>query len=241
MSPLLTCSFALLESEAMELALGIIFGGLITVLTAVGVEYLRRPKLRLTIENPPLDLPSPNGQGRRRNLRLVLHNDPLPLVARWMQRAAATQCRGEITFHHLDGQDYSGKSMAVRWVSSSEPIASRIVNAAGQFQYYIQDFSRTSGESRVDVYPGESELLDVAVRFDGEPDCYGWNNESYVHNWRNPDCKLPCGRYLVKVVIASSGQKCVGVFRLINDVEGLAGFRLMSKLPGDDAITKAKN
>jgi hypothetical protein len=29
---------------------------------------------------------------------------------------------------------------------------------------------------------------------------------------------LPPGRYLVKVVIRSSGQRCEGLFRLVNDV-----------------------
>jgi hypothetical protein len=79
----------------------------------------------------------------------------------------------------------------------------------------------------MDVYPGEFEILDVAVRLDDEEDCYGWKNESYfcIPPWRNPNWKLPRGRYLVSVEIASSGQKCVGLFRLINDVPG-TDFRL---------------
>ena len=30
----------------------------------------------------------------------------------------------------------------------------------------------------VTVYPGENELLDIAVRLNDEVDCYGWDNES---------------------------------------------------------------
>jgi len=232
----LTCGVALLKSQQMEVTLSILFGGLITILTAIGVEALRRPKLRLSIEDPPLDLPSPDGKGMRRNLRLVLHNDPLPFVARWMQRAAATQCRGEITFRHLnDGQDIFGRAMAVRWVKSPEPIASRIVGPDGKIQFYIQDFSRADTDSRIDVYPSDQELLDVAVRFDGEAECYGWNNDSYLYEWRNPDWKLRSERYLVKVVITSSGQKCTGVFRLINDVENRTDFRLIDVSSEDRA------
>jgi hypothetical protein len=222
--------------QPMEVVLSIFFGGLITVLTAIGVEYWRRPKLSLSIEDPPLDLPAPGGIGRRRNLRFKLRNAPLPSVARWMQRAAATQCRGEISFHYLnDGQDVFGKSMAVRCVSSPEPIASRIVNANNEIQYFIQDFSRPNADSRIDVYPGEEELLDVAVRFDGEEDCYGWNNESYFNSWRTPRWKLPRGRYLVKVVITSSGQKCLGVFRLASDVDNPDAFRLIAASVEDKA------
>jgi hypothetical protein len=109
--------------------------------------------------------------------------------------------------------------MAVRWANSPEPIASQIVDLDNKVQFHILDFTRTSTESRIDVYPGEEELLDVAVRFDGEADCYGWNNESYIYNWRCPNWRLPRERFLVKVVITSSGQKCTDVFRLINDVD----------------------
>jgi len=68
------------------------------------------------------------------------------------------------------------------------------------------------------VYPGEEEILDVAAKFDDEPECYGWNNDAYQFEWRNPNWRLPAGRFLVRVVISSSGQKCFGKFRLINDV-----------------------
>ena len=84
----------------------------------------------------------------------------------------------------------------------------------------------------MDVYPGEAELFDVAVRFRNEDDCYGWNNESYIHNWRAPDWRLPPGRYLIRVVITTAGQTCEGLFRLINDVP-LGDFRLTAALPED--------
>lgn len=221
----------------MEVAISIFFGGLITVLTAIGVEYLRNPALRLAIEDPPLDLPSPDGKNMRRNLRLTLRNKSLPFGTRWMQRAAAIQCRGEITFHHLnDGQEvFFHRAMAVRWVRSPEPIANQIISLDGKVQFHILDFARAATESRIDVYPGEEEVLDVAVRFDGEAECYGWNNDSYLYNWRNPNWKLPRGRYLVKVVITSSGRKCSGVFRLVNDVDSRTDFRLVRASHDDRA------
>jgi hypothetical protein len=221
---------AALESQQMATAVSIILGGVITILTTMVVEHLRRPVLSLAIEEPPLDLPSPDGKGQRRNLRLILRNKSL---AKFLQRSAALQCRGEITFHNLDGQSFFKSPMSVRWVSSPEPIANQIIDLQGNVQFSILDFTRGSSESRIDVYPGEKELLDVAIRFDGEPDSYGWNNESYLYNWRNPNRKLPPGRYLVKVVITSSGQKFVGKFRLINNVDKLADFRLTAILPED--------
>ena len=150
----------------------------------------------------------------------------------WMQRAAALQCRGEVTFHHLDGQDIFGRRMSVRWANSPQPVPSQVVDLKGTPQFLIQDFARTTAEGRMDVYPGEEEIFDIAARFDSEPDCYGWNNDAYLFAWRNPEWKLPSGRYLVMVVVTSSGQKCCGKFRLINDV-ARTDFRLEHATPED--------
>jgi hypothetical protein len=202
---------------------GLVIGGLITITTAMIVEYLRRPRLQLIIEDPPCDVAYPAGKPAQntRYLRLKLRNKPLPRGAQWMQRAAALQCRGEITFHHLDdGQDIFGRVMPVRWSNSPEPVLSEVVDLRGVVQARIVDFAKLTPESRIDVYPGEEEILDVANRHDNDQDCYGNNNEQYFSSapWRNPRWRLAAGRYLVKVVITSSGQKCVGIFRLVNDV-----------------------
>jgi hypothetical protein len=224
----------------VEVVISIFVGGLITVLTAVYVEYLRTPRLHLSIEQPPCDVPYPPGKRQAQNaryLRLKLSNKPLPSIARWMQRSAALQCRGEITFHHLnDGQDVFGRGMSVRWTNFPQPIANEILDLQGNVQFRIRDWVRAATASRVDVYPGEEQLLDVAVRLDADIDCYGWSDESYFNGWRNPNWKLPQGRYLVKVVVTSSGQKCVAVFRLINDVALRTDFRLLPVAVGDPKI-----
>jgi hypothetical protein len=142
-----------------------------------------------------------------------------------MQRTAALQCRGEVTFHHLDGQNVFGRAMPIRWSNSPQPIANQIVDPDGNARFQILDFARAAAESVMDVYPDEEKVLDVVVKCDDEADCYGWNNDAYFFNWRNPNWKLPRGRYLVRVVITSSGQKCVRVVRLVNDVERM-DFRL---------------
>ena len=50
--------------------------------------------------------------------------------------------------------------------------------------------------------------------------------------------KLPPERYLVKVVVTSSGQKCVVVLRLINDVASRTDFRLLPVSPGDPKVSE---
>jgi hypothetical protein len=214
----------------------ILIGGIITILTAIFVEWLRTPKLALSIEDPPHDVPT--NAPLKRHLRVKLRNKPLHPYFRWMLRSAALQCRGEITFHNLDGQNiFGGKAMAVRWARTPPPagITGQIVDLQEPPQTLSRIVGFTGTESTMDVYPGDEdeEILDVAVRFAGEQECYGWNNESYFHDWRTPDWRLPRGTYLVKVVISSSGDKCTGRFRLLNEVDSLQGFVLTPLLDAD--------
>jgi len=210
----------------------VFIGAIVAILITICIENLRKPKLQFRIA-----LPHDRGyQGRparqARFLGLDLVNKPLPWWARWMSRNAAIQAHGIITFHRLDGQNIFGRAMNIRWSGSPEPIAMSV--EVGGNKISIVDPTRFTLTPRMDIYPGEAERLDVAARFDQEDECYAWSNENYLSRplWRNPDWKLPSGRYIVKVTIISAGQKCAGLFRLINDVPQ-EDFRIESALPND--------
>jgi hypothetical protein len=208
-----------------NLIAGAIIGTVTSILTSGGVailvEYMRKPRLKVSIERPPLEQTySPGAPAREaRLLRVAVYNEPLPVWAKWMVRAPALQCRATITFHHLDGRNYFGRAMGGRWAGSPEPVALPVVGPEGQ-QFQILDFTRLSLESRIDIYPGQTEILDIANRPDNDDECYGWNNETYFSNprWRNPNWRLPSGRYLVRVIISSSGQEFTNYFHLMNNV-----------------------
>jgi hypothetical protein len=113
--------------------LQIVLGAIIAVLTAIWVEYLRRPKLKLSIESPPCETKYENLPAKNmRVVRLHLFNKPLPNWIRWILRGPALQCRGTVTFHHLDGQNVFGRIMAVRWSGSPEPVPLQAVTADGR-------------------------------------------------------------------------------------------------------------
>ncbi len=213
--------------------LSVVAGGVITILVTIAVEVLRRPKLRL-IPAGAVDATYEAGRPaqRSRYLYVNLANDPLPWFARWMSRNAALQCTGTITFHHLDGQRFFSRHMPVRFSRTPEPVPFHF--AVGEIAGVFFDPSRINAESRIDVYPGEHTPLDIAAKFDSEEDAYGWSNLSYFSNppWRNPDWKLPRGRYLVAISISSSGQKREGLFRLLNEA-GPSDFRLEPAQRGD--------
>jgi hypothetical protein len=192
---------------------GVIAGGVITILVAIVFEYLRTPKLALSIESPPLSVLAMGSFPARTHLRIVVSNRALPFIA---MRSSALRCRGTIAFRHLDdGQEMFGSRMEGRWAGSPEPVPIQIVSADGH-QMSILDTQRLTVESRIDISPGESEFLDVAVRIEEEDICYGWNNESYFYNWRHPRWQLPKGRYLVQVTVICSGYRTTGLYRLMN-------------------------
>lgn len=218
----------------MDAILEQLFGALVAIATTITVEYLRRPKLKLDIATP-VDLTYSAGTRLAKKARYLLvscTNKPLPWCFRWMQRNAATDCHGSLTLHHLDGQNYFGRSMPLRWSGSPEPIPLQV--SIGGAVASIFDPNRNSTESLVDIQPGEQRACDTAVKFDDEPECYGWSNSNYSSNppWRHPDWRLPAGRYLVRVIMVSAGQRCEAIFRVVNDVPQ-RDFRLEQPLPGD--------
>lgn len=116
--------------------------------------------------------------------------------------------------------------MAGRWAGTPEPTAIPIIGPSG-VEFQIIDYARMTTDSRIDIQSGEGTALDVAVRFDDEIACYGWSNEAYFVRtpWRNPKWELDKGRYLVRAVVISAGQRYPFEARLINDVSR-ADFRL---------------
>jgi len=208
----------------------IILGGLITIFVAVFIEQYRRPKLNISIAEP-IDRNYTNHPAQKARF-LLLKVENLKPILKFIPRNPALKCHGFISFHHLDGQNYFGRLMLLRWSNSPEPlpITFQINNQIGK----IYDPLRFSLESYVDIHTGETWNLDVAAKFDRDKECYGWTNENYFSNpiWRNPNWELPEGRYLVKVEIITSGNKYSKLFRLINDVK-INDFRLEYALKDD--------
>lgn len=85
----------------------------------------------------------------------------------------------------------------------------------------------------VDIWPNEAQTLDVVVRYNHEPECYGWTNSSYLYSdGRDKDWKLPQGRYLIEVeVMSATFHRCRDIFRLINEID--VGFTIEEIASGE--------
>lgn len=213
----------------LEAVLGMLVGAFLIV----RVEELRKPVLKLRLL-PSHTAPYPEGRPAKVGyvVTLAVSNEVLPWWGRWMSRSAAEQCRADISFHHMDGQDVFGRSMVAKWVRTPEATPLPIHRPHGELLGVLVDSERIFREPRIDIAPGESSNLDVAVRFDDESECYGWNMDSYRFGWRNPNWRLDPGRYLVCVRVFSGDQSCTGLFRLLNDVPTNA-FRLEPAIASD--------
>lgn len=195
---------------------GWFFGGVATIFITIRVERLRSPSLRLSIDPPQTFLPVGGFGNNWRSLRVRVSNEPVPSWANWLVRLPAQQCRAEIVFLRSDGTPLFEKPMTGRWTGSPEPQVVFLSTGVGGVVAVLNNPQAL--KSTVDVYPDDTELLDIAVRVDGESECYGWNDETYFHrNWRNPDRELRHGLYMVEVTVSSSGKKRQEYFRLAND------------------------
>ncbi|MHB8829138.1 MAG: hypothetical protein ACYC6Q_06375, partial [Syntrophales bacterium] len=191
-----------------------IFGGIVTIAVALFVEWYRRAVLIIKCPTcEVIDLSTSPSQPIR-SYRVIVTNK-LPCLLPFLPRNPAFQCEGEISFHHLDGQNIFGRSMRARWSESPEPfIYATEITTDKKFK--LIDPSRLT--SKIDIYPGEEKQLDIIAKFGNDIDTHGWSNESYSKGWHNPDWQLKPGRYLVHVIINSSGKKIHRLFRFINDV-----------------------
>jgi len=185
--------------------LGALLGGIVAVV-------LSRPNVTLSISAP---MPLINTRfGPFTSLRIEVSNKPRG----WTLLAPALRCRGSVTFYNRDRHNIFGRGMVARWANLPQPVPIPVATQSGaQFNYFdLDSFNR---ESRMDIYSGENEPLDIAVRIDTDTDCYAWNNDVYIHpdGARNPDWKLGPGVYLAKVTINVSGRPNTSYFRVHNE------------------------
>src|ERR1700692_1210677 len=104
--------------------LGAFLGAVLSLLVGIAIEYWKKPKLELVVEDPPGDRTYENSPAKHvRFVRVLVHNRAMPKALRWPGRSAAYQWTGYIQFHHIDnGAPVFSRDMPVRWAGSDEPI-----------------------------------------------------------------------------------------------------------------------
>ncbi len=220
---------------------GAFLGALLSLAVSVYVEYQRKPKLFITIEDPPIDLSYQSAPAKNsRFLRVYLGNRPMPPLLKWLSREAALNCSAAVQFHHFsDGAPIFKTPMTARWSSSDEPLSYQIGNDGSVKPMF--DIGKYNAGRVQNCFPGSKQLIDIAARFDEDEECYGWSNDNYLpgRGWRNPDWKLGKGRFLVSLSVSSAGEQLIGYF-VIENSAGRKDFRLMGAARPEIEKLKAK-
>jgi hypothetical protein len=190
--------------------LGALLGGIVTVV-------ISRPSVRLSVvASSEMKMFKPSGEEVKfTSLRVDVSNK----ARQWTLLAPALRCRATITFYSLDGHNVFGRSMIGRWANLPAPSTTSVRVQDGMVLNFL-DIDQFNRQSFIDIYPADKEPLDIAVRIDGDEECYAWSNEAYVAALgRNQNWRLSQGVYLVKVMISVSGKPDVFYFRLHNKGE----------------------
>jgi hypothetical protein len=222
------CEGRLKHCARMQIILAFILGAITSILATALFEWLKRPILSIAPETPPFDKQYGAGHSiarQARFLRVIVENREPRRWFRWLSRHAALACEADINFLHLDQRDVFGKAMPGRWTGWPEPLA-YVGEVGGQSIHLVNPYFMAPQFRRIDIYSGAPGILDVAVRFDDDQECYGWTTENYNYKqWRNPDWKLLTGRYLVRINVRADAAAASAVFLLVNDT-AIGTFRL---------------
>lgn len=213
---------AVITSFVTHIVLPVILGVVSSFSVALFVESEKRPRLKMRAEDRQdvrYDPPPVRPARTASFVRVVVTNEKLPWYLGLMTRESAMDCRAEIIFSLADGTEFSSGPMPGRWANTPQPVPLEGKLGDIQFQMWDPNVWHVAGLG-ISIPPGESESLDIAARFDDEPEAFGWNNSSYLPPlWRNPAWKLPRGSYKVNVTVRSAGQKWTNEFELNHEID----------------------
>jgi hypothetical protein len=189
---------------------------LLAVATPYVLGWARRPSLEIQI--------GPKNEGEREWGRFAfVHvnvvNKPLgSLFGLVERREVASNCRVQMVF---EGDNFKLGPIEGRWSTTPEPIR---VDAGGGFV----DPSLIPIGHRWTLAPDEGGAdLAVAVKTQGQQECFAFNGWSYLHpRWCNQEWRIPRGTYRVRVTASSAGASVERTLTLVNESESLDGFRI---------------
>lgn len=174
----------------------------IGIILALWYDGLGQP--RIYLELMPTNINTNNRyKGIARFPHVKVWNRPRRLP--FLRRVSARRCHGNVRFLTLDGEEVHEKAMPIRWSGNPEPLKYEISPQDGSLKRVVET-SLFRASRFIDIPPDSGEAIDIAVRVYSESSAYGWNHESYIHDWQHPEFHLPTGAYIARVTIRSEGQ-----------------------------------
>ncbi len=195
----------------MQILLGFVLGILASAVAWLITEYAVRPLLVITPDASRFQ-----GQSQGNPPHEFYHVRIANAPAKWPLpgRRPAWACSVTLDVFRDDGSRVNTDAIHGRWTSQPEPLLP--VLAGGQVGN-ILDPARVMQSRRMDIHAHQEELMAVAVKFEGEPDCHIFTNESYMFlRWQNPTWRFAPGRYILRVTLLYERGRAVKEFVLMN-------------------------
>lgn len=177
----------------------ILLGGVVGLVAsaAVGVLLVAAPRPRLVFKPLRTETPDPRGW---KFVHIEVSNQRAPWYLRFRD-ATAYLCTAELEFRPDQAGENIFPPISARWPRfQPQPIASGAT----------LDINAVLIPHRETIPPGEHAFLDVAIKHQGDRQCYAFNNESYFYadkTWRHPDRRLDAERIFVRALVYVAGKR----------------------------------
>jgi len=191
------CLFAALENVDWNLIIGFLLGIIASGIAAIVYERATRPAIEIFLDDAPIALGQYPGLPPLAFYHVKVRNRPLS----WQlaSRKPAWSCKATIEIFNSNGARAFSDPVQARWPSQPEPLVPAV---AGNQSISLVDFARLMNARKVDIHSHEDQTISLALKYDGQVDCYIFSNESYLHNaWSNPAWRLGPGEYRVLVTV----------------------------------------
>lgn len=192
----------------MWTGVGIIAGGLITIVVALAVEWVKRPRLAVEVAGSASD-------PRWEILHVKVINKPVGgWWGRLLLRTDARGCRVQMRFAQrgVTGPPLQMlPQMPGRWSATPQPLT--IVPDRQGHLTVVFDINRVPQTQRFDLQPDDAgEAVAVAIKHGDDKKCYAFNSESDSAwaerlDFRHPRFELGTGQFDVTVTATVGGIK----------------------------------
>ena len=202
-------------SQDLLTVVGFVASGLVGLATALAVERAKRPRLEILLTG---SIEHDLENRKIRSVHLRVSHQGVAFFERFLLPAPALACVAKFRIIREDGSEVFPAPFEARWTGSQQPPEFRVADGG----IYPSVFEMLKMR---DVFPHTSELIDVCIKYEGDSECYVFNNSSYVKGYRSNDLRIAQGVYIVEASVSSGDLTVSKKVKLRNDVPR-ADFRI---------------